>query len=195
MIANNLPWKIQEQLDQLSQTLTAQISDTDTEPDPLDEFEGRVEKKKTSLRTLVIAATATVLVVVLSVNFWTNRQTLAWDDTWGGFTHAVCAALPCDIKPQRDISKIRLRQRIVTPSEAKENQLDVKILLTNEAQFEQPYPKIIIIFSNSSGEQVAVKEFDVAEYFPAKQNELMAAGTEIHIAFSTEQPHPDALGI
>lgn len=184
----------QETLDHLSQTLTEQISDTDTEPDPLDEFEGRVEKKKTSLRTLVIAATALALLSVLSVNFWNNRQTLAWDDTWGGFTHAVCAVLPCDIQPQRDISKIRLRQRIVTPSESQENQLDVKILLTNEATFDQPYPKIIIKFSNSLGEQVAVKHFEVADYFPAKQNELMPAGSEIHIAFTTEQPHPDALG-
>lgn len=184
----------QEHLDRLSQTLTAQISDTDTEPDPLDEFEGRVEKKKTSLRTLVIIATAVTLMSVLSVNFWSNRQSLAWDDTWGGFTHAVCALLPCDIQPQRDITKIRLRQRIVTPSEDTENQLDVKILLTNEASFAQPYPRIIIKFSNSSGEQVAIKQFEVAEYFPAKQNELMPAGTEIHIAFSTEQPHPDALG-
>lgn len=184
----------QETLDQLSQTLTDQISDTDTEPDPLDEFEDRVEKKKTSLRTLVVAATAVTLLSVLSVNFWNNRQTLAWDDTWGGFTHTVCAVLPCDIQPQRDISKIRLRQRIVTPSESQENQLDVKILLTNEAAFDQPYPKIIIKFSNSLGEQVAVKHFEVAEYFPAKQNELMPAGSEIHIAFTSEQPHPDALG-
>jgi len=181
-------------LEQLSDNLADQICDTDTEPDPLEEFEGRVEKKKTSLRTLVISATLVILLSWLSVNFWTERQTLAYDATWGGVTQGICSLLPCNIQPRRDVNQIRLRQRIVTPSEAADNQLDVKMLLVNEASFAQPYPQITIKFSNSLGEQVAIKHFSVADYFPEKQAQLMPAGTEIHITFATELPHPDALG-
>ena len=183
-----------QELELLADNLVDQINDTDTEPDPLEEFEGRVEKKKTSLRTIVIGATALILVVFLSYNFWSNRQSLAWDETWGGLTKGICSVLPCDLKPRRDVAKIRLRQRIVTPSENKENHLDVKILLTNEASFAQPYPTITIKFSNSLGDQVATKKFSVAEYFPEKHGQMMPAGTEVHIAFETELPHPDALG-
>ena len=180
--------------EKLAENLVNQINETDTDIDPLDEFEGRVENKKTTLRNAIIGASIGVLFIVLIVNFWINRQTLAWDETWGGATKAVCAMLPCDLKPRRDIAKIRTLQRIVTPSDEDESVLDIKLLLTNEASFDQPYPLIAIKFSNSQGQEVAQKQFTVTDYNPQWQNQLMPAGAEIPIIFSTELPHPDALG-
>ncbi len=179
---------------ELSDNLVDQISHTDTEPDPLDEFETRVGLKKTGLRNGVIAIVVLGLLVWLSLSFWSNRQSLAWDETWGGVTQSLCSVLPCDIQPRKDIRKIRLHQRLVTPSDEKENQLDVKILMSNEAKFEQPYPVITIKFSNSQGQQVAIKHFKPSQYFPDKQSEMMPIGGEVHIGFVIQQPHPDALG-
>ncbi|WP_444996813.1 DUF3426 domain-containing protein [Aliikangiella sp. IMCC44359] len=185
---------IEMDADYLSDTLTNQINESDVEPDPLDEFEERVEQKKTGLRNGIIATTALILLTILAVQFWSNRQTLAWDKTWSSTTHAICSALPCELKPRKDTSKIRVIQRLVTPSEQSDNLLDIKISMTNDASFDQPYPRISIQFSNSLGEQVAVKHFEVKEYFPENNGQLMRAGSEVHISFSTELPHPDALG-
>lgn len=182
------------ELDVLAVNLAEQINKTDVQPDPLEEFEDRVEKKKTSLRTIVIFVSLLTVLTVSFFKFWNNRQELAWDESWGGFTKAVCGVLPCDLKPRRNIAKIKLRQRIVTPSEEQEDQLDIKILMINEAKFEQPYPTIVIGFSNTLGEKVAEKQFTVNDYFPERANQMMPADAEVHIAFSIDLPHPDALG-
>ena len=183
-----------DDFEQLSDNLTAQIENTDTDVDPLDEFEHRVEKKKTVLRNFVIGSVVLIILAFGSIKFWNNRQQLAWDDTWGGMTKSVCSVLPCDLKPRRDVANIKLRQFMATPSDDKENTLEFKILLTNAAPFDQPYPRILIKFSNSLGEQVATKRLNVSEYFPEKQGQLMPAGVEVHIRFETQLPHPDALG-
>lgn len=183
-----------DELGMLADNLSEQIYDSNTEPDPLEEFEGRVEKKKTSLRTIMIGVTALGVFSYLAANFWSSRQALAYDDTWGGLTQTVCGLLPCDIQPQKDVRKISLQQRIVTPSENQDNFLDIKIILKNEADFAQPYPKITIDFTNENLDVVAVKSFTVEEYFPEKQGQMMPSQVEVHIAWTIEQPHPDGLG-
>ena len=178
----------------LADNLTTQIEDVDTEPDPLDEYEERVEEKKTGLRNGVIAAVILILISWGGYQFWQNRQALSWDPTWGSMTKSICGILPCDLKPRRDVAALKLRQRIVEPTENDENKLDIKILLVNNATFAQPYPRITIKFSNQDGKQVAVRQFEVKDYFPEKVGQLIPANTEVHLSFKTDVPHPDALG-
>jgi predicted Zn finger-like uncharacterized protein len=181
--------------DDLSGQLAEQMQDTDAEPDPLDEFENIVEEKNTDLRRNIILAVVGILVFIGLQQIWSNRQTLAWSESWGGTIKSVCQYLPCELKARRDVSKIRLLQRQLSPDEENENQLDVKVLLTNEASFDQPYPTIKIAFSNKNGEQVSVKSFPPEDYLePDSLNKLMPHGTEVHIHFKTELTHPDALG-
>ncbi len=193
------PISIEEQddfeVDDLSDQLAEQMQDTDAEPDPLDEFESIVEEKNTDLRRNIILAAVAILVFVGLQQVWSNRQALAWSESWGGTIKSVCQYLPCELKARRDVSKIRLLQRQLSPDEEDENQLDVKVLLTNEASFDQPYPTIKIAFSNKNGEQVSVKSFTPRDYLePDSLNKLMPHGTEVHIHFKTELTHPDALG-
>lgn len=182
------------ELELLAENLDSQLQEADIEPDPLDEFEEIVKPNRRGLRNIIIIAVILILVIIGGLKFWQNRQQLAWDPTWGAMTQSICQVLPCDIQPRRDIGKIRLRQHLVTPAEDKENVLLVKLVLMNQADFEQPFPRITIKFSNSRGELVATKHFGVAEYFPEKQQQMMSQGTEVHISFETELLHPDALG-
>ncbi len=179
----------------LSDQLAEQMQQTDAEPDPLDEFENIVEEKNTDLRRNVIIAAVTLVVFIVLQQLWSNRQSLAWSESWGGTVKSVCQFLPCDLKERRDVAKIKLLQRQLAPDEQNENQLDVKVLLTNEASFDQPYPTIKIAFSNKNGERVAIKSFPPDYYLQADAvNKLMPSGTEVHIHFKTELTHPDALG-
>lgn len=183
-----------QDMELLADNLTSQIDDADTEPDPLEEYEQIVEQKPRSLLYLTLGLALVSLLTLASLKFWDNRQQLAFDDTWGGFTQSVCGLLDCDIQPRRDLANIRLRQKMVGPVEGKDNRLEVKMLMVNQARFEQPYPAIVIKFTNSMGKQVTEKRFTVADYFPKKQNQLMPVDVEVHLAFETELPHPDALG-
>lgn len=174
--------------------VAAEVMANISQVDPLEEFDEKLASNKHIFRNLLITLVIVIQLVIAGYKFWDHRQELAWDETWGGFTQWVCSMVECDIKPRRDVSKIRLRQRIITPIEDDENRLDIKILITNEADFDQPYPRITIKFSNSLGDPVSSKQFMPADYFPEKHDRLMPADTEVHISFETELPHPDALG-
>jgi len=185
----------EEDLDELSDQLHEQMQQTDTDPDPLDEFDNIVKEEKKGVRSKLIIASIGILLSIFIWQFWSNRQSLAWSDSWGGTVKAVCSYLPCNLKPKRDVSKIKLLQRQLSPDEEKENFLDIKVLLVNEADFAQPYPTIKIIFSNKNGEQVSKKSFAPKDYLEADASTaLMPSGSEVHIHFKTEVTHPDALG-
>jgi hypothetical protein len=183
-----------EDIEQLVDNLTNQIEDSDTDPDPLDEFESRVEKKPVGFRNMIILTALSALLVIGGLKFWNNRQTLAWDETWGGMTQTICGVLPCNLEPRRDVAKIRLKQRQVVAAKEHENKLDIKLSLVNTADFDQPYPRITIKFSNSSGQFLTQKQVTVADYFPEKKEQLMSANGEIHIGFQVDMPHTDAVG-
>ena len=172
-----------------------QLEDADYEPDPLDEFDSVVEDYPSGLRSKMIMAASVLLVIILLSQIWSNRQAIAWNDTWGGVMKGVCVLLPCDLKPQRDISKIKLLQRQVSPDEEIEETLDIKVMFVNQAKFAQPYPNIKIIFSDSNNNPVTTKIFKPTDYLKdSQQDELMPVNTEVHIEFKTDLEYPDALG-
>lgn len=181
--------------DELSNQLSEQMLDTDSDPDPLDEFENIVEENNNSLKIKLAIASILILIIIAFTSIWTNRQAIAWSENWGNSMKSACQYLPCDLKAKRDVSKIKLLQRQLSPDEEMENVLDVKVLLINEATFAQPYPTIKIAFSNKNGEQVSAKSYTPADYLEAQSlNDLMPSGSEVHIHFKTEVTHPDALG-
>jgi len=181
--------------DELSDQLSEQMQDTDYEPDPLDEFEEMVSDNRSGIKSKLIAATLLILLIIGLSSVWNNRQSLAWSDTWGGTITSICGYLPCDLKPKRDVSKIKLLQRQLVPDEDLENVLDVKVLLINEATFAQPYPTIKIAFSNKDDKQVLVKGFKPSDYLDAESvNDLMPPESEVHIHFKTEVAGSDLYG-
>lgn len=181
--------------EELSGRLSEQMRDTDIEPDPLDEFSDIVEEKQAGIKTKLGLAVIAILLTVSMYQIWSNRQALAWSETWGHSMKAVCGFLPCDLKLKRDVGKIRILQRQLTPDEEQEDVFDIKLLLINEAEFDQPYPTIRIVFSNKNDEDVAEKSFTPADYLDTNAlNELMPLGSEVHIHFKTPVTHPDALG-
>jgi len=185
----------EQDYEDLSGQLAEQMEETDSDPDPLDEFDQVVKENKVGIKSKLIFGTLIILTLVALQQVWSNRQALAWSDNWGGTIKSVCEYLPCELKAKRDIGKIKLLQRQLSPDEDQENLLDIKVLLINEADFEQPYPTIKIVFSNQNGEQVAVKSFLPEDYLDVDPKKaLMPMGSEVHIGFKTEQPHPDALG-
>jgi len=181
--------------DELSDQLSEQMQETDYEPDPLDEFDEMVAGNRSGIKSKLITLSILILLGVGLFSVWSNRQSLAWSDTWGETVTSVCAYLPCDLKPKRDVSKIKLLQRQLAPDEELENVLDVKVLLINEATFAQPYPTIKIAFSNKDGKQVLVKGFKPSDYLDAGSvNDLMPSESEVHIHFKTEVEGSDSLG-
>jgi hypothetical protein len=172
---------------ELSGQLIDQMDEADSTPDPLDEFDEFVKQSNSGIKNKLIAATLLILLIIGFQQIWSNRQTLAWDSTWGSSMKTVCGFLPCDLKARRDVSKIRLLQRQVAPDEEQEDMLDVKVLLINEADFAQPYPTIKITFTNTNSEKVAIKSFPASSYLSSDaQDEQMPSGTEVHIHFKSE---------
>ena len=180
---------------ELAEQINTQIQDVESEPDPLDEFSDIIENNPSGFRTKIIITSLLLLLIVALTQVWTNRQAIAWNDTWGSMMKTACNALPCKLKPKRAINQIKLLQRQVSPHQEKEKTLDIKVLLVNQAKFSQPYPIIKIAFSDKNGKEVAVKHFKPINYLRnGSKNDLMPPNAEVHIQFDTKTPHPDALG-
>lgn len=180
---------------ELAEQINAQIEDVKSDPDPLDEFNEIVENHRSGIRPKLIIAAVTLFLIIALFQIWSNRQAIAWSDTWGPMMKTACNALPCKLKPKRAINQIKLLQRQVSPHQEKEKTLDIKVLLVNQANFAQPYPVIKIAFSDKNGKEVAVKRFKPSNYLRnGSKNELMPQNAEVHIQFDTKTPHPDALG-
>jgi hypothetical protein len=97
--------------DKLAENLGLQLEDASAEPDPLEEFDELVEEKSRWPRWVIALSLLLAVLILGSVQFWQNRQQLAWSETWGPTVKSLCGFLPCNLQPRRDISAIKLRQR------------------------------------------------------------------------------------
>ncbi|MFT6732340.1 MAG: putative Zn finger-like uncharacterized protein [Polaribacter sp.] len=180
---------------ELAVQINTQIDDVEADPDPLDEFNDIVEASQSGIRSKIILASIVTLLIISMTQIWTNRQAIAWNDTWAPAMNTLCNALPCKLKPKRAVNEIKLLQRQVSPHQEKEKTLDIKVLLVNQAKFAQPYPVIKIAFSDKNGKEVALKRFKPSNYLRSgSKDQFMPPNAEVHIQFHTKTPHPDALG-
>ncbi len=178
-------------LDQISDNLGQDFH----EPDPLDEFDDMVSEKSHALKWWLVSLVIVSLIGWGSVTFWNDRQTLAWDDTWGSMVHSICEYLPCDIKPRRDIAAIELLQRSISPNVEQPNLSEFSLIIRNNAAFEQPYPNIEIHFTDTNGNTVTREHYTPQEYLPPDLLKTqMPVNQRVHVLITAKNPHADAFG-
>lgn len=175
--------------------LNASLKGDALEPDPLDEFDDIVSEKSHTYKWLALAVLLLITLMWGGVTLWKDRQTLAWDDTWGGMVQGMCAVLPCDLQPRRDVAAIELIQRDIGPSEADPDITEFSLVIRNNATFEQPYPVVKIRFTDTRGEVVAEELHPPQSYL---SNELagtqMPPAQKVHILIRAQQSYAGAFG-
>ncbi|NVJ60678.1 MAG: zinc-ribbon domain-containing protein [Gammaproteobacteria bacterium] len=178
-------------IDRLNQSIG---SDT-LEPDPLDEFDDMVQQKSHKWKWLSGIGICFIALIWGVTTLWTDRQTLAWDDTWGGLVHSMCTVAPCELQERRNIGAIELLQRDIRPADDNPDITEFNLYIRNNADFEQPYPTVEIAFTDTRGEIVSRETHTPEEYLSIDtRNSKMPIGQKTLILIRAKQAYANAFG-
>lgn len=102
----------------------------------------------------------------------------------------ACGVLGCVLPPQFDIAQIRTNSLLVRSHPTHRGALAVDAIITNQADFPQPYPTLQLQFSDLNGAPVAGRHFQPGEYLSGELTgaRLMPVRQPVHIALELVDP-------
>tara|TARA_R100000322_G_scaffold134938_1_gene90815 strand:+ start:384 stop:713 length:330 start_codon:yes stop_codon:yes gene_type:complete len=94
-----------------------------------------------------------------------------------------------------DTDQIESRKLVVRSHPDQPRALLVEASIVNEAPFPQPFPSIVLTFSNLNNDIVAQRAFKPKEYLAgdARELEQMPRGTPVRISLELRDPGQDAI--
>lgn len=104
------------------------------------------------------------LLLLLSQYLWFERQTLAWQGPFQSLYHTSCQILGCQLPLRSALDLIISQQLVVQDHPQHPEALQIKLILENQANFNQPYPALELIFSDLKGRTVATRRIQPYEY-------------------------------
>lgn len=137
------------------------------------------------LKRTAIAITSLILVLFAFWYFylWPNRAQLSQDPTWRPVLEMACASIGCHVVPLQDVKQFQVSAIDVTQTSGGKQQ--VSLLLKNNADFAQPFPKIRVILSDIRGQQFTTPTYSPADYLPElNHNSLVQVAQSVQISFS-----------
>lgn len=124
----------------------------------------------------------------LNFNTWSKLPELR-----SGYTIA-CALLDCKLPDIKALNKVRASNLIVRSDSKNPNHLLIDAIITNQASFSQPFPKLALIFTDNNGKVVASGLIHPSEYLGGELSgaTIMEKNIPIHVAFKIEDPGSNA---
>ena len=122
-------------------------------------------------------------------------DSLSKQQPWRGLYAAICPQLGCELPELIDLSAIRTANLVVRSHPKLSGALVVDAVLLNTAEFTQPFPSLMLSFSDLKNQPVASRLFSPREYL---QGELagrkeMPSGNPVHIAIEIVDPGREAV--
>lgn len=122
-------------------------------------------------------------------------DSLSRQGPWRGLYAAVCPLLGCQLPALVDPGAIRTSNLVVRSHSQTQGALVVDAVLLNTAPFDQPFPGLLLTFTDLKNRPVASRRFTPREYL---QGELagrkqMPAGNPVHIAIEIVDPGSEAV--
>lgn len=141
--------------------------------------------KKIPAQNLLIGAAAFLIGFIGLWYFylWPNRLELSQNESWRPVLKGSCAIFQCQIPALQKIELFEVNA--IEVSEAVKGEQQVSLLLKNNADFAQPFPKVRVILSDIKGKQFTTSTLSPAEYLPeVNHNTLIEANQTVQIGFS-----------
>lgn len=190
-----------DQFDQ--ETVEIELNVTDSVNDLLDEplsFNTRGKKKQPKVKVtsytlwwflgsvmMIIAATAQV--GYFKFDTWSRHP-----DYRPVYTF-VCELAGCQLPAIQDVSKINTQHFMVRLHPDVEQALYIDTLLVNNAEYQQPFPDLNLLFTGLENEVIASRIFKPKEYLAGELAgaTVMPLNIPIHIAFEIINPGAEAV--
>lgn len=107
----------------------------------------------------------------------------------------LCPYLGCQVPTLVDTSRIVASNLVVREHPDTQGALAVDVMLINGAHFEQPFPDLMLVFTDIDGNQVASRRFIPKDYLGGELvgRELMPQNQKIHITLDLVDPGAEAV--
>ncbi|MDT8451506.1 MAG: DUF3426 domain-containing protein [Gammaproteobacteria bacterium] len=139
----------------------------------------------------ILAFTATLFAEYI----WFNRNELISDPQLRPLVTQFCAVANCDTMNLREPAKVEMTTRNIYSHPNVKNALMISGTLVNHAHFEQPYPDMLVDFSDVRGEVIASRIFTPEHYMQIKLDslKLMPPGMPVDFNMEIQDPGNDAM--
>jgi len=118
---------------------------------------------------------------------WFERYQIIKSPAGRNFAETLCEKLSCQLPQKTDLSKIALIKRYFESDSYIPHALQLKLIIANNAEFEQPYPIIKVDLSNHHNEIIASRYFKPEEYLEdANNKDFMPINTPQTLLFQFE---------
>ena len=134
----------------------------------------------------ILALTASLFVEYT----WFNRNELLRNPQLRPLITQFCSVADCGPMNLREPGEIEMTTRNIYTHPNVKNALMISGTLINHAPFEQPYPNILIDFSNVRGEVTASRIFTPEDYLQIKLSSLKPLAPNVSIDFTMEIQDP-----
>lgn len=139
-------------------------------------------------------ALAALLVLVVQVA-WLQFDRFSRIEPYRSAYAVACSVLGCDLPALVDRSRIRAYNLVVRNHPEREGALIVDAILLNNARFEQPFPELVLEFSDLNGSAIAAREFAPDEYLSGELagRDTMPPNQPIHLTLELVDPGENAV--
>jgi predicted Zn finger-like uncharacterized protein len=137
---------------------------------------------------IMILAIATQI-IYFKFNDWSQ------DPDYRPFYALSCQVFGCELPILHDLSQMNTEHFTVRPHPNVKDALSIDTLLTNNADYPQPFPNLNIIFTDIDDKTIASRIFIPKEYLAGELTgaTLMPKKVPIHIAFEIVNPGQEAV--
>ncbi len=137
----------------------------------------------------------TLLVVLLAQAAWFHYEKLVQYPLAKQGFEVACEKIGCSLPELVDLNAIRSSNLVVRSHPITPNALIIDVVLTNEASFDQDYPRLALYFSDINGKTVAQQIVPPEQYLNDTMLEttLMPRDKPIHVSLEIEDPGKKAV--
>jgi len=127
---------------------------------------------------------------------WLKFDTLSTQSPYRSYYAKACSLLSCTLPELIDRSKIRTANLVVRSHPRVKNALIVDAVLQNTAKFEQTFPTLDLVFTDSQDKTVAARRLTPNDYLGGELagRRNMPIKQPVHIAIEISDPGEQAVG-
>lgn len=156
--------------------------------DPLELDFDEINRKP---RTLLWTALSLIALLGLAGQYaWYQMDSLARLNQWRPYYQIACDQIGCQLPEQIDLSKIKTGNIILRKNPDRQNSLIMDAILVNQAAFRQPFPELILIFSDINGKRLADVAIAPGQYLSGELagETNIPVNTPVHISVTVANP-------
>ncbi len=142
-----------------------------------------------------IAGSVLMLVLASAQTLYFQFDQWARTPQWRPAYTQLCQLIGCSLPKVQNIRDMNTQHLVVRAHPTLQKALMVDTLLLNRADHEQPFPDLLLVFSDLNDRVVASRRFSPAQYLSGELagQQDMPVRTPVHIALELVDPGPEAV--